>query len=84
MLAVRPRTANQTTFTCPINNGRNSHEDSLILTIALALAAPARAQEVTVRVHHFLSADAPIQKGVLEPWEKTVEVQSGGRIDVQI
>ena len=47
-------------------------------------AATATAQEVTLRVHHFLSADAPIQKGVLEPWEKAVEDQSGGRIDVQL
>ncbi|MFV0490437.1 MAG: TRAP transporter substrate-binding protein [Pseudorhodobacter sp.] len=51
---------------------------------ALAIAGTASAQEVTLRVHHFLSADAPIQKGVLEPWEKTVEEQSGGRIDVQL
>ncbi|MBU3029007.1 TRAP transporter substrate-binding protein [Paracoccus marinaquae] len=49
-----------------------------------AMTGLAGAQEVTLRVHHFLSADAPIQTGVLEPWEKTVEEQSGGRIDVQI
>lgn len=53
-----------------------------VAAIGLGTAAPA--QEVTLRVHHFLSADAPIQKGVLEPWEKMVEDQSGGRIDVQI
>lgn len=51
---------------------------------AMAMAGAAAAQEVTLRLHHFLSADAPIQKGVFEPWEKTVEEQSGGRIDVQI
>ncbi|WBU56662.1 TRAP transporter substrate-binding protein [Paracoccus sediminicola] len=57
----------------------------LISTVALcALSAPAFAQEVTLRVHHFLSADAPIQAGVLNQWEKTVEEQSGDRIDVQI
>lgn len=57
----------------------------LLATVAtLALTGAAAAQDVTLRVHHFLSADAPIQKGVLEPWEKAVEEQSGGRIDVQI
>jgi TRAP-type transport system periplasmic protein len=53
-------------------------------TAALAIAGAVSAQEVTLRVHHFLSADAPIQTGVLEPWEKAVEEQSGDRIDVQI
>lgn len=50
----------------------------------LAGAGIAAAQEVTLRVHHFLSAEAPIQKGVLEPWKKMVEEKSGGRIAVQI
>ncbi|MAN57253.1 MAG: C4-dicarboxylate ABC transporter substrate-binding protein [Paracoccus sp.] len=57
----------------------------LIASVALAaMSGAGAAQEVTLRVQHFLSADAPIQKGVLEPWEKAVEEQSGGRIDVQI
>ncbi|MDP5305986.1 TRAP transporter substrate-binding protein [Paracoccus spongiarum] len=57
----------------------------LIAGAALAaIAGQAGAQEVTLRVHHFLSAEAPIQTGVLAPWEAAVEEQSGGRIDVQI
>lgn len=57
----------------------------LLASVALAaMTGVAAAQEVTLRIHHFLSADAPIQKGLFEPWEKTVEEQSGGRIDVQI
>ncbi|WP_134725385.1 TRAP transporter substrate-binding protein [Paracoccus luteus] len=50
----------------------------------LMLSGAAFAADVTLRVHHFLSADAPIQTEVLIPWEKAVEEQSGGRIDVQI
>lgn len=50
----------------------------------LALTASASAADVTLRVHHFLSADAPMHTEVLVPWEKAVEEQSGGRIDVQI
>ncbi|TPE53231.1 TRAP transporter substrate-binding protein [Amaricoccus solimangrovi] len=57
----------------------------LLATVAVAaLAGAAAAQEVTLRVHHFLPADSTIQKGVLEPWEKAVEEQSGGRVDVRI
>ncbi|MFV0382906.1 TRAP transporter substrate-binding protein, partial [Paracoccus sp. (in: a-proteobacteria)] len=57
----------------------------LLATVAFAtIAGVAAAQEVTLRVEHFLSPEAPIQKGVLEPWEKAIEEQSGGRIDVQI
>ncbi|MGR3590416.1 MAG: TRAP transporter substrate-binding protein [Limimaricola soesokkakensis] len=52
--------------------------------VAIALAGPAAAQEVTLRVHHFLPAAAPIQTGVLEPWKEMVESQSDGRIEVQI
>ena len=51
---------------------------------AIGLTAPLAAQEVTIRVHHFLSADAPMHKDVLEPWEKLVEEASAGRIDVQL
>ncbi len=51
---------------------------------ALAFAAAASAQEVTLRVHHFLSTDSTTHKALLVPWEVAVEAQSGGRIDVQI
>ena len=51
---------------------------------SLSLGGAASAAEVTLRVHHFLSAEAPMHTEVLVPWEKTVEEQSGGRIDVQL
>ncbi|MBE3639229.1 TRAP transporter substrate-binding protein [Mangrovicoccus algicola] len=54
------------------------------LALGLAAAGGAMAQEVTLRVHHFLPAAAPIQQGVLEPWKAMVEERSGGRIEVQI
>ena len=51
---------------------------------ALALSpAAASAQEVVLRVHHFLTADSPLEVGILQPWEKAIEEQSGGRIDIQ-
>lgn len=50
----------------------------------LALMSAAQAADVTLRVHHFLSVEAPMHTEVLVPWEQAVEEQSGGRIDVQI
>lgn len=48
------------------------------------LAGAAWAQQVTLRVHHFLPAQASIPKLAIEPWAKKVEADSGGRIKVQI
>lgn len=58
----------------------------ILITTAVfaAVAGTAHAQEVTLRVHHFLSADAPMHTDVLAPWEKMIEEASEGRIDVQL
>jgi len=56
-----------------------------LLAIALAAgAAPALAQEVTLKVHHFIGPNAPTQTVLIEPWAKRVEEQSDGRIKVEI
>lgn len=52
--------------------------------VAIAISGPATAQEVTLRLHHFLSAEAPIHAGVFEVWKERVEEQSEGRIEVQL
>ncbi len=44
----------------------------------------AQAQEVTLKVHHFLGPTAPTQTRMLEPWAERVEAHSGGRIKVEI
>ncbi|WP_299441328.1 TRAP transporter substrate-binding protein [uncultured Rhodospira sp.] len=49
------------------------------LTVAPA-AAPVAAQEVTLTVHHFLSAKATNQARFLEPWAERIEAESDGRI----
>lgn len=55
------------------------------LVIALAtLASPAVAQEVTLRLSHFVPAVAPPHATFLAPWAEKVEKASGGRIKVQI
>ncbi|GAB4350364.1 MAG: TRAP transporter substrate-binding protein [Oricola sp.] len=46
-------------------------------------AAPAQAQEVTLRLHQFLPAQANVPKYVLDVWADKVEADSNGRIKVQ-
>jgi len=50
----------------------------------LTAAGPVQAQEVTLTVHHFLSARAPTQVAFIEPWAERIEEQSDGRIHVEI
>jgi TRAP-type C4-dicarboxylate transport system substrate-binding protein len=61
-------------------------------SIALLLAAAAigfgsqtaSAQEVTLRVHQFLPAQAPVPRNFIAPWAKKVEEESKGRIKVEL
>lgn len=46
--------------------------------------APASAQEVTLKLHHFLGPTAPAQRSFFEPWAQRVEERSAGRIKVEI
>ena len=52
--------------------------------VALGLAGSAGAQEVTLRVQHFLSPEASIPKFFIEPWAEKVEADSEGRIAVEV
>ena len=54
------------------------------LTLALAFASLACAQEVTLRLHHFLNDSSPVHQGYLLPWAERVQAQSEGRIAVEI
>jgi len=46
--------------------------------------SPALAQEVTLRVHHFLPAPAPVPKNFITPWAEKVMEESDGRIKVEV
>lgn len=53
--------------------------------LALALSGTAAlAQEVTLRLHHFLPAQANVPKLVLETWAENVRRDSDGRIATEI
>jgi len=51
---------------------------------ALSVAAPALAQEVTLKLHQFLPPQANVPKLILEPWAERVEAASGGRIRIDL
>jgi TRAP-type transport system periplasmic protein len=51
---------------------------------AMLVAGPVTAQEVTLRVHHFLPAGAPVPSNFITPWAERIEEESGGRIAVQV
>jgi TRAP-type transport system periplasmic protein len=54
------------------------------LLAVLASALPAHAQEVTLRVHHFLPPSSVAHEEFIKPWAERLERQSQGRIAVQI
>jgi TRAP-type C4-dicarboxylate transport system substrate-binding protein len=58
---------------------------NVALAGALALsAACVSAQEITLKVHHFLSAQSPAHARLLTPWCDKVSKESGGRLKCQI
>jgi TRAP-type C4-dicarboxylate transport system substrate-binding protein len=59
----------------------------LVLAIAAGLAlsaGAARAQEVVLKIHHFLPPQATVQALVFNPWCEKIGKESGGKIKCQI
>lgn len=56
----------------------------MALGMAVGLTAGAAAQEVTLRVHHFLPPQAPVPKNFITPWAEKVMAESDGRIAVEV
>lgn len=56
----------------------------LLAVTALLLLGSVTAQDVTLRLHHFLAEPSPVHQGYLEPWAERVEEQSDGRIEVEL
>ena len=62
---------------------------SLLLAAAAGLATPAlvrpaSAQEITLRLHHFLPAVSAVHRHFLTPWAQKVATESQGRLRIQI
>jgi TRAP-type C4-dicarboxylate transport system substrate-binding protein len=68
---------------------KNSSAKTLFAAASLAAAAwlgstaIAAAQEVTLRLHQFLPAQANVPMHVLDPWADKVEAESDGRIKIE-
>ncbi|GIT91677.1 C4-dicarboxylate ABC transporter [Jannaschia pagri] len=57
---------------------------ALLGATALSLAAlPALAQDVTLKLHQFLPAQANVPKLILDVWADSIEAASDGRIEVE-
>jgi TRAP-type C4-dicarboxylate transport system substrate-binding protein len=55
----------------------------LAILAAFLLAFPAAAQDVTLRLHQFLPAQANVPAQILDVWADRVEAASDGRIEIQ-
>ncbi|MGG5808126.1 TRAP transporter substrate-binding protein [Falsiroseomonas sp. CW058] len=51
---------------------------------APALVRPAAAQELTLRLHHFLPAVSNVHRHFLTPWAQKIQAESQGRLRIQI
>lgn len=56
----------------------------LAAVMIVGLTGAAVAQEVTLRVHHFLPPMSPAHQGFIQPWAEAVMEQSQGRIEVEV
>lgn len=54
------------------------------LVAGVAFVTATQAEEVTLRIHHFLPAGAPIQAKVLEPWCQKISQESANQIKCKI
>jgi TRAP-type C4-dicarboxylate transport system substrate-binding protein len=54
-----------------------------VALLAVAGSAPAQ-QTVTLRIHQFLPAPAPVPANFIAPWAKKVEAESKGRLKVEL
>jgi TRAP-type C4-dicarboxylate transport system substrate-binding protein len=52
--------------------------------LGISIPAGADAQTVTLRVHQFLPAQAPVPRNFIAPWAKKIEEQSKGQIKVEL
>ncbi|WP_417413011.1 TRAP transporter substrate-binding protein [Hoeflea sp.] len=67
---------------------RNFLKSAAVAALALsamgASSISAAAQEVTLRMHQFLPAQANVPAGILIPWAEKIGTESGGRIKVEV
>ena len=63
---------------------KSRSSSALVVAVLLSITAVASAQEVTLKVHHFLPPTANAQVKFIAPWCDRIARDSGGRIKCQI
>jgi len=56
----------------------------LVMGLAFALASNVQAEQVNLKLHHFLPPQGDIPKKFFEPWAQKIAKESGGRINIQL
>jgi len=49
-----------------------------------ALSSGAAAQQITLKLHHFLGPKSPAQVKMLAPWAERIEKASGGKVKIEL
>ncbi|MGE0340948.1 MAG: TRAP transporter substrate-binding protein [Xanthobacteraceae bacterium] len=57
---------------------------AIAIAALAATGSESMAQTITLRVHQFLPAPAPVPRNFIAPWAKKVEEESKGRIKVEL
>lgn len=63
---------------------RPSRRQAVALALAALASTSAWSQQVTLRLHQLLPAQAPVPAKAIIPWAQKVEQESGGRIKIQL
>jgi len=65
----------------------NPHHRVVSFAVAAAcaaFAAPAAAQQITLKLHHLLPPQAPAHSQMLAPWAQDVEKAAGGKVKIEL
>jgi TRAP-type C4-dicarboxylate transport system substrate-binding protein len=57
---------------------------SAVVAACVTLSAPAGAQTIELKLHHFLGPKSPAHAQMLVPWAQRIEKSSGGRVKIEV
>jgi TRAP-type C4-dicarboxylate transport system substrate-binding protein len=57
---------------------------AMLSAMVAGVCAPAAAQEVTLKIHHFLPPPSPAHARLITPWCEKIGKESGGKLKCQI
>ena len=57
---------------------------SAVMAACATLSAPAGAQTIELKLHHFLGPKSPAHAQMLVPWAQRIEKSSGGKVKIEV